>query len=62
MTATTAARTSAARGGSDGTMLQIGDRMPEFVLRDTQRNEVTQSDFEGSITVLAFYAMAFTGG
>jgi len=43
-------------------MLQIGDRMPEFVLRDTQRNEVTHSDFEGSITVLAFYAMAFTGG
>jgi peroxiredoxin len=43
-------------------MLQVGDRMPEFVLRDTQRNEVTQADFAGSPAVLAFYAMAFTGG
>jgi peroxiredoxin len=43
-------------------MLGIGDRMPEFVLRDTQRHEVTPQDFQGAISVLAFYAMAFTGG
>jgi len=43
-------------------MLRVGDRMPAFVLRDTQRREVTQQDFAGAPAVLAFYAMAFTGG
>ena len=43
-------------------MLEIGDRMPEFTLRNTQREAVTQADFAGSITVLAFYVLAFTGG
>ena len=43
-------------------MLQIGDRMPEFKLRDKERQEVTQQDFAGEIAVLAFYPMSFTGG
>lgn len=43
-------------------MLQIGDRMPEFVLRNAQREEVTQESLLGSPSVVAFYALAFTGG
>lgn len=43
-------------------MLEIGDQMPDFTLRNAQREEVTQQDFDGSITVIAFYPMAFTGG
>jgi len=43
-------------------MLEVGSSMPEFMLRDPQREEVTQEAFSGSITVLAFYPMAFTGG
>jgi peroxiredoxin Q/BCP len=36
--------------------------MPEFTLRDAQREKVTQDDFLGSVSVLAFYPMSFTGG
>jgi len=43
-------------------MLEVGATMPAFTLRNTQREEVTQDDYAGSITVLAFYPMAFTGG
>ena len=43
-------------------MLQVGDRMPEFSLRDPQRAEVTQSGLLGSPAVVAFFPMAFTGG
>lgn len=43
-------------------MLQIGDRMPAFLLRSSDRTEVTEQHFAGSITVLAFYPMAFTPG
>lgn len=43
-------------------MLQVGDRMPAFSLRDPQRKEVTQDDFLGAPAVLAFYPMSFTGG
>lgn len=43
-------------------MLQVGDRMPDFVLRNTQREEVTQEAFLGAPSVIAFYVMAFTGG
>ena len=43
-------------------MLQVGDRMPAFSLRDPQRKEVTQEDFLGAPAVLAFYPMSFTGG
>jgi peroxiredoxin Q/BCP len=43
-------------------MLQVGDRMPAFELRDPQREKVTQDDFLGAVSVLAFYPMSFTGG
>ncbi|MGE0228935.1 MAG: peroxiredoxin family protein [Dehalococcoidia bacterium] len=43
-------------------MLQVGDRMPSFSLRNSNREEVTQDDFLGSVAVLAFYPMSFTGG
>ncbi len=43
-------------------MLEVGAKLPEFAMRDAQREEVTQEHFAGSIAVLAFYPMAFTGG
>jgi peroxiredoxin len=43
-------------------LLEVGDRIPDFALRDPQREEVTQEYFEGSIGVMAFYPMAFSGG
>lgn len=43
-------------------MLAIGEKMPEFTLRNTQREEVTEKDLLGATAVVAFYPMAFTGG
>ena len=43
-------------------MLEIGDRMPEFTLRNVDREKVTHDDLRGEIVVVAFYVMAFTGG
>ena len=43
-------------------MLAIGDRMPDFALRDAQRGEVVREDLLGAVAVVAFYPMAFTGG
>jgi peroxiredoxin len=43
-------------------MLQVGEQLPAFTLRNTKREEVTQDAFAGSIAVLAFFPMAFTGG
>ena len=40
----------------------VGDQAPDFTLRDGDRNEVTLSSFRGKNVVLAFYALAFTGG
>lgn len=41
----------------------IGDQAPDFTMRDaTGRGEVKLSDFAGRPVVLAFYALAFTGG
>ncbi len=42
-------------------MLQVGEMMPEFKLRHRD-GDVTNEDFAGSPTVMAFYAVAFTGG
>jgi len=43
--------------------LQVGDTAPDFSVRDqTGRGTVSLSDFEGKPVVLAFYALAFTGG
>jgi len=43
-------------------MLLIGSQMPEFVVRDTERQKISTQDFKNTITVIAFYPMAFTGG
>ena len=43
-------------------MLEIGDRMPEFTLRNVDREKVTHDDLRGEIVVVACYVMAFTGG
>ena len=43
-------------------MLEPGERMPEFSLRDADRERVTNDSFSGEITVIAFYPMSFTGG
>ena len=43
-------------------MLQVGDPMPHFTVRDKDREEVTDEAFRGSVAVLAFYPMSFTGG
>jgi peroxiredoxin len=43
-------------------MLEIGAQLPAFVVRDANREEVTDQAFRGAIAVLAFYPMAFTGG
>ena len=43
--------------------IAVGDQAPEFTARDaTGRGEVKLSDFAGRTVVLAFYALAFTGG
>ena len=43
-------------------MLKLGDALPEFKLRDPEREPFTDKDLRGSIAVIAFYPMSFTGG
>ncbi|RLT35867.1 MAG: peroxiredoxin [Chloroflexi bacterium] len=43
-------------------MLEVGEPMPEFVLFNRKHEPVTNKDFEGKVSILAFYPMAFTGG
>ncbi|PZC41797.1 MAG: Peroxiredoxin [Chloroflexi bacterium] len=43
-------------------MLQVGDALPEFSLRDPDREKFTDAALRGSIAVVAFYPMSFTGG
>ena len=43
-------------------MLQVGERMPAFTLRNSEREKVTDEDFAGEIAIIAFYPMSFTGG
>ena len=42
--------------------LQVGDKAPDFTLKDTNWKDVKLSDFQGKNVVLAFYVLAFTGG
>ena len=44
------------------THLKVGDKAPDFVLKDTAFKDVKLSDFRGKTVVLAFYVFAFTGG
>ena len=41
--------------------LNIGDKVPDFTLYDTERKERSLKEFLGGKTVLAFYPGAFTG-
>ena len=52
----------AAQQGAPVTHLKVGDKAPEFVLKDTSFKDVKLSDFRGKTVVLAFYVFAFTGG
>lgn len=41
--------------------LQIGQPAPEFILRDSDKQEVKLSDYKGKNVVLLFFPLAFTG-
>lgn len=41
--------------------VQIGQPAPAFTLRDSDKNEVSLSDFKGKNVVLLFFPLAFTG-
>ena len=43
-------------------MLEPGDRMPAFKLRDPDRETFTEEQLAGQAAVMAFYPMSFTGG
>lgn len=42
--------------------LEVGKPAPAFTLRNKDREEVTLESFPDKHLVLAFYALAFTGG
>ncbi|MEO1434237.1 MAG: peroxiredoxin [Bacteroidota bacterium] len=41
--------------------LQIGDQAPAFTLYNTEKKEVSLSDYSGQNVVLLFFPLAFTG-
>lgn len=41
--------------------LQVGDKAPSFTLRNTEKKEISLSDFEGQNVVVLFFPLAFTG-
>lgn len=41
--------------------IQVGDKAPTFLLRDTDKKEVKLEDFNGKNVLLLFFPMAFTG-
>jgi cytochrome oxidase Cu insertion factor (SCO1/SenC/PrrC family) len=53
---------AAQQPAAPSTHLKVGDKAPEFALRDQDRKMVKLSDFKGKTVVLAFYVLAFTGG
>lgn len=42
--------------------ITVGEQAPSFTLLDKDRQQVTLDSFPGKRLVLAFYALAFTGG
>ena len=42
-------------------MLRIGDKAPNFTLRDTEKNEHSLIDYQGRNVVVLFFPLAFTG-
>ena len=41
--------------------ITLGQQAPNFTLRDTEKNEVSLSQFAGKKVVLVFFPLAFTG-
>jgi peroxiredoxin len=41
--------------------LQVGDKAPDFKLFNTEKKEVSLSDFKGKNVVILFFPQAFTG-
>ena len=41
--------------------IQVGQQAPEFTLRNSDKQDMTLSDFKGKNVVLLFYPLAFTG-
>ena len=42
-------------------MVNIGETAPAFTLKNTEKSDVSLSDYAGSTVILAFYPGAFTG-
>ena len=42
-------------------MLNVNDTAPDFTLKNTEKQDVTLSQFSDKTVVLAFYPGAFTG-
>ena len=41
-------------------MLKVGDKAPDFTLKNTEQKEVSLKDFEGKNLVILFFPLAFT--
>ena len=41
--------------------LKVGDKAPNFTLRNTQKEEVSLENYKGKNVVLLFFPLAFTG-
>lgn len=41
--------------------IKVGEKAPNFLLRDTDKKEVKLEDFKGKNVLLLFFPMAFTG-
>ena len=42
-------------------MIELNDKAPEFILKNTKKEDVSLSDFSDRSVVIAFYPGAFTG-
>jgi len=42
-------------------MVEVGDKAPDFTLKNTSKEAVTLSELRGKTVILAFYPGAFTG-
>ncbi len=42
-------------------MVKVGDKIPEFVLKDQHNQEVKLADFKGKKILLSFHPLAWTG-
>lgn len=42
-------------------MLKVGDRIPDFILKDQHNQEIKLSDYKGKKVLLSFHPLAWTG-